>query len=245
MSWYLIEKINDTLYKISENKHWEKTNMYYLIGKERNLLIDTGTGIKPLKSVLLKIDDKPIDVVLTHAHWDHMGNIHEFEDVYVHPLDLKWVQQGLPIPESYIKEMMLKNVDEAYLTDFTYPALYHKNAKDISKYDIEGINIIHTPGHSPGSVCLYDNSNNILFSGDILYEGTIYCHYESTNPKDLFESIKHIKNLEIKRILSGHYNDPNIRIISDLYEIMVGFENEKLLHHGGGLRCKESICLQL
>ena len=245
MSWYCIEKINDKLYKISEDKHWEKTNMYYLIGKKRNLLIDTGTGIKPLKAVLIEIDNKPIDVVLTHAHWDHMGNIHEFEQVYVHPLDLEWVQNGLPIPETYIKEMMLKNVDEAFLEGFTYPPMYHKSAQNILEFDFGCLNIIHTPGHSPGSVCIYDQKNEILFSGDILYEGTIYCHFESTDPQKLFESIKSLKELNIKRILSGHYNDPEIAIINDLYDIMLEFENEKSLCHGSGLKCKESICLQL
>ncbi len=219
--------------------------MYYFIGEERNLLIDTGTGIKSIRHILEEIDNKPIDVILTHGHWDHLGNIHEFEDVYVHKNDLKWVKDGLPIPEAHILKMMLKDVPEAYLEGFNFQGLTHDNPKDISEFEFKGLTFIHTPGHSPGSISIYDKQRKILFSGDVIYKGTIYCHYESTDPKDLYDSVKTLKQLDIERIMSGHYNDPKIEVIEDLCAIMTEFETEKKLCHGSGLKCKNEICLQL
>ncbi len=57
--------------------------------------------------------------------------------------------------------------------------------------------------------------------------------------------MKTLKQLEIEHIMSGHYNDPELEVIEDLYAIMTEFETEKKLCHGSGLKCKNEICLQL
>ena len=245
MSWYKVEKYDDCLYVITEDKHWEKTNIYYLIGKERNLLIDTGTGIKPLKALLEEIDKKPIDVLITHGHWDHLGNVHEFDHVFVHEGDLGWVRDGLPLPEEMLRNGLIKDVEDVYLRNFKMPSLVNKNVKSLDGFTFDGLSIIHTPGHSPGSVCIYDQKRQILFSGDTLYEGTIYCHFESTDPKDLYQSIKKLRGLNVNTILSGHYNRPDTGCIEILEEIMHELDLNERLAHGNGLTCKHKICLQL
>jgi glyoxylase-like metal-dependent hydrolase (beta-lactamase superfamily II) len=163
----------------------------------------------------------------------------------VHKNDLKWVRDGLPLPEEIIKQMMIKDVSNEYLEDFSLQGFTHNNPKDVSNYSFEELSFIHTPGHSPGSICVYDKQRKILFSGDVVYEGTIYCHYESTNPRKLYESIKKISKYDIERIMSGHYNEPSLEIVNDLYNMMEGLEFENKLCHGSGLKCKNDICLQL
>lgn len=245
MSWYNIEKIDERLYRITEPHHWEFTNLYYFIGDKRNLLIDTGTGLKPLKELLESIDNKPIDVVITHGHWDHVGNVHEFENVYVHDLDLDWVKNGSPLPRAVLIGNIVKDVKSEYLEGFIEPPLKHDNPNPIDEYSFEGLDIHHTPGHSPGSVSIYDKNRKALFAGDILYEGTIYCHFESTDPEDLFDSMKLLKTLDVKVVYSGHYNSPKVTMIDDLYEIMNGLKGENKLSHGGGKHCRNEVCLQL
>lgn len=245
MSWYSVEKINETFYRISEDKHWERTNLYYFIGEKRNILFDTGTGIKPLKALLEKIDDKPIDVILSHAHWDHLGNIHEFEDVYVHPNDMEWVKLGLPLPDEKIIEMMTKDVDGEYLEGFKLPPLKHATPMDVTKYDFGGLSLIETPGHSPGSICLYDQVSKSLFSGDTIYEGTVYCHFESTDPVKLDGSISKINELEVKTVYPGHYSVLNADVIEDLASVLNEYKREDILHHGGGKKCMNKVCVQL
>jgi len=245
MTWYSIEKINESLYRIGEKNHWEKTNVYYLIGKKRNLLVDTGTGLFPLRKVLEAIDLKPIDVVLTHAHWDHLGNVHEFENVYVHPDDMDWTRLGLPLPDEQIIGMMTKDVDEKYLRDFELPPLKHPSPKSIYDLKFEYLEIIHTPGHSPGSLCIYDNLNKILFSGDTIYEGTVYCHYESTDPVKLKTSIDRLAHLDVVKVFPGHYHDLDNQVIDKMKRILDEYKREDKLHHGGGKKCIDKVCIQL
>lgn len=245
MNWYEIEKIDDRLFRITEPHHWEHTNLYYYIGETRNLLIDTGTGLKPLKPVLETIDNKPIDVIITHGHWDHIGNVHEFEHVYVHEKDLDWVKNGLPLPRAVVIGNIKKDVKPEFLEGFVEPPLKHPNPKPIHEYTLEGLEIHHTPGHSPGSISIYDASRKALYAGDLLYEGTIYCHYESTDPEELFESMKLLRSLDVKVVYSGHYQSPKVSMIEDLYEIMCDLKRENKLSHGSGKYCRHDVCLQL
>ena len=65
--------------------------------------------------------------------------------------------------------------------------------------------VIHTPGHSPGHCCFYEPDRKYLFSGDLIYEGSLDAFYPSTDPQLFFQSVRKIQNLSINRILPGHH----------------------------------------
>ncbi|MBA7558281.1 hypothetical protein ES705_51079 [subsurface metagenome] len=85
--WFDVIKHKDYLYIIRENLddidprfHSTYTNLYLLIGSNSALLIDTGAGLFPLKSIVDDIiDNKILKIINTHCHWDHVGSNHEFE----------------------------------------------------------------------------------------------------------------------------------------------------------------------
>ena len=72
-NWFTTERIDADTFAISEYKHWEKPHSYLLIGSKQALLIDTGLGISNIKNVVSKLTSLPIFVVISHAHWDHIG----------------------------------------------------------------------------------------------------------------------------------------------------------------------------
>lgn len=243
--WYRIDQIHEKLYMITEDKHWEETHMYYIIGQERNILLDSGTGLFGIKEICRSIDDKDIDLIISHCHWDHIGNVDEFKRVLCHPLDGQWLIEGIPIPEKALQEMLIKDVDQTYLDLVKKPL---KSPK-IPSYDrleagqiIEGYQVIHTPGHSPGHCVLYDAKRKLLLAGDIIYKGTIYCHFESTDPKELYKSYKRLNQLDIINIYSGNYKVPLEKdVLEDLLEILESFNEDSLLVHGSGLRKKNDV----
>lgn len=253
--WYEVKKIDSKTYVISEPFHWEHTNMYYIIGEKRNILLDTGTGIYPLKDILLNIDNKPIDVVTSHVHWDHIGNHKEFNNIYVHECDSNWLENGIPLPDFVIREEVIKDVYKNMLPkEFniekydTYKSKNYSSVSDGHVFDLGNrkIKVIHTPGHSPGHICLFEEDRGYLFSGDILYKGTIYCHYPSTDPKLLNESIKRISNLKVKKVLPGHNLTPlGIEYISKIVKIFVNINKENKLEHGTGLFTVEDVSVQI
>lgn len=72
-SWLQVGQIEEDTYVISENKHWEETHCYLLLGSKKALLIDTGLGVANIRQVIDNITDLPVEVVTTHIHWDHIG----------------------------------------------------------------------------------------------------------------------------------------------------------------------------
>ena len=71
--WFETEKIGEGLFRISEPRHYEETNCYLVEGSERALLIDSGLGVGDIGSVVKKLTVKPLAVVASHVHWDHIG----------------------------------------------------------------------------------------------------------------------------------------------------------------------------
>ncbi len=177
-----------------------ESNMY-LVGKE--LLIDTGTGSQPaaLSHALGKAGvsfDDIRQIVLTHAHFDHIGGVGLFEGATVaaHKIDSAVVESG----DGYASEasafsMSLKprKVD-VKLT----------NGDLVNSGDIE-LEVIHTPGHTRGSICLFDAKRGILFSGDTVFaDGFGRVDLRGGDMGDMKNSLARLSKLDIKKILPGH-----------------------------------------
>lgn len=211
--WFTIEKIDDDTYAISEYKHWEQTHCYLLLGKEKSILIDTGLGVENIKTVVSSITDKPIQVITTHVHWDHIGGHKYFNDICVYEKEEQWLHGGFPIPLQVVKSNLLKepcnfpkNFDVNNYKIFQGKPKLILYDNDIINFGGRNLQVIYTPGHSPGHICLYEENRGYLFSGDLIYKGTLDAFYPSTNPVDFMNSIKKIKNYHINRILPAHYS---------------------------------------
>jgi glyoxylase-like metal-dependent hydrolase (beta-lactamase superfamily II) len=255
-NWFTIEKIDDMTFAISEYGHWEKVHSYLLIGTECALLIDTGLGIGNIKKEVDKLTSLPVKVATTHAHWDHIGGHKYFEEFYVHENDADWLINGLPIPivairNTIMKEPLSKNPPKEF--DIDNYAIYTNNSvgilkdKDLIDIGSRKIRVVHTPGHSPGHICLFEEEKGYLYTGDLIYLGTLYAFYPSTNPVHYKQSIEKISHLgNITKILPGHNE---LKVSNDIVEkIKVAFDFiEKInsLKHGSGIFEFEDFKIQL
>ena len=81
-------EFSEGLFEIDE---FDCASVFVIVGEERALVLDTGTGIGDLRWVIEhKITDKPYDVVLTHNHADHIGGAGFFDEVWIHGADADW-----------------------------------------------------------------------------------------------------------------------------------------------------------
>ncbi len=244
-NWFTIEVIDESTYAISEYEHWEKVHSYLLIGNTNALLIDTGLGIGNIKAEVDFITGLPVKVVTTHAHWDHIGGHASFHDISVHRKDAGWLINGLPLPEHRIKSSVVKEpftISPPVEFDINkykvYSGIPSELLEDGHIIDIgfRKIKIIHTPGHSPGHICLLDADRGYLFTGDLIYKGTLYAFYPSTDPLQFKQSVDKINKLDnIRRIFPAH-NDLNVEP-DFIRKVKVGFEvidNQGLLKRGSG-----------
>ena len=138
-------------------------------------------------------------ILLTHSNWDHIADLHVLKEktgalLYVHPLDAKNVESpgsdGLP--------MMIPIAA-------TRPDHLLKDGEIVTVGSLK-LEVIHTPGHSPGSVCFYLASKGILFSGDTLFCGCIgRLDLPTGNPRAIKQSLQKLEKLPPHtRVISGH-----------------------------------------
>lgn len=245
--WFTIHQIDQNTYAISEYGHWEKVHSFLLLGKEKAVLIDTGLGIDNIKKITDQITKLPIEVITTHVHADHIGSHSEFEKIFVHDDDKDWLVNG-------IKGLSLEQIRKDISRDITLPTPKSFNPDTYQPYqgeptgllndgdiiDLETRRLIvyHTPGHSPGHICLFDETNGYLFTGDLLYDETpIYAFYPSTNPVQLVNSLERISEIPNVSMIYGSHNTLGLNpTILDEVKIAVNFlRRNKLTKFGTGV----------
>lgn len=242
-NWFTVEKIDANTFVISEYKHWEETHCYLLIGSISALLIDTGLGVDNIKQLVVTLTDKPIEVVTTHVHWDHIGGHGLFNNISVHEKEKSWLDGGFPLPLQVVKNNLLREPcdfpDNFDVDNYTiHQAAPTRVLHDNDVIDIGGrtIEVIHTPGHSPGHICLYEKDRGYLFTGDLVYKGTLFAFYPTTDPHLFMQSVKKIECLSVKKVLPSH-NSLNINpnIITKISNAFDDIKSNDKLQQGSGI----------
>ena len=242
--WFKVNAVREGVFAISEPFHKMKVRSYLVVGSERALLIDSGLGVCDIKAVVDDLTDLPVTVVTTHSHWDHIGGHALFEEVMVHKLDAGWLTGGFPLGTDHIREMLMKGLlAEPYRffdpLDYICPTVANPHIlKDGDRISdgTHSLLVIHTPGHSPGGISLFDERDGLLFTGDTIYRSRILAHFFSTSPSDLMKSIVKLAGLGAGAVLPGHFDDilpPSI--LQDGAFLAREMMDKGLDHHGTGL----------
>ena len=225
----------------SEYRHWEETHCYLLNGAEHSLLIDTGLGICNIYNEVIKLTDKPIIAVATHIHWDHIGGHEYFPDFYAHKEELNWLKGEFPLTMAQIKDMVIDRCDLPEGYDVNNYKFFQgaptRVLKENDIIDIGGrhIEVLHTPGHSPGHMCFWEKERGYLFTGDLVYKDTLFAYYPSTDPEAYLKSLELVASLPVKRVFPAHHDldiYPEILIrMRDAFRLL---RKEDKLCHGSG-----------
>ena len=242
-NWFSVEQLDADSYALSERQHWEETNCYLLLGSEKALLIDTGLGVADIARVVQGLTRLPVEVVTTHVHWDHIGGHGAFEEIAVFEAEAQWLAGGFPIPLEAVKHNLLREpCGFPPSFDAEQYQIYQGGAsvflRDGEALDLGNrrLRVVHTPGHSPGHICLYEEGRQYLFSGDLVYAGCLDAFYPTTDPALFRHSIQQIRALPIRHIWPGHHE---LHIpVSLLERIDDGFEalyQANKLRQGSGI----------
>ena len=204
-------KINETTYCFQDGLI--KSRIYLLLGKEKALLIDTGYGMGRLDEAVRAVSKLPLVVVNTHGHFDHVGNNALFDTVHMSEKDrevyrvfrqaevLDMLYSRYPWQKRRLAHQEIKTVKSKRVT----PVL---PLPEEGHFDLGGriVRFFETPGHSPGSICLYDENNRFLFDGDSA--GVLLNLPLSDSVETYLESVKRINAFiashPVDLIHSGH-----------------------------------------
>ncbi|MCM1150323.1 MAG: MBL fold metallo-hydrolase [Butyricicoccus sp.] len=239
--WFTIDKIDGETYVISEYRHWEETHCYLLCGRERCLLIDTGLGIGNIYDEAVRLTDRPVAAVATHVHWDHIGGHRFFPEFYAHGEELGWLNGEFPLSMETVREMVAdcRELPEGFdVRD--YELFQGKPARVLSDGDMielggRGIEVLHTPGHSPGHMCFREKERGYLFTGDLVYRDVLFAYYPSTDPEAYLDSLERIAALPVKRVFPAHHSlDVQPEILGRMRDAFRELRAQGKLRHGSG-----------
>jgi glyoxylase-like metal-dependent hydrolase (beta-lactamase superfamily II) len=206
--WFTVKEIYSNVWVIDDHR---AVNIYLTEGKDSALLIDTGIGAADLMSLVKKLTAKPLIVVNTHGHPDHSGGNYQFPKIYINAADTAAARKSATAASrAEAAKNMLRGAtpgeNEIYKGEEKHSAFVTINNGHV--FDLGGrkIEVIVTPGHTPGSICLGDKENKLIFSGDNNNTAVWLFLPESTSLNIYLMSLRNLaaRITEFKNLLPGH-----------------------------------------
>ncbi len=168
---YEVVRLDKSSWRIEENG----VRCFLFAGRKHALLVDTGYGTGDLKALVGELTDLPVTLVNTHADGDHLGCNAKFEKAYMHPDDFPRCRREEP-------EAILEPIG---------------NSIDLGGRHFE---VIHIPGHTPGSIALLDTETRILVAGDSVQAGMVFMFGDGR------ELNRYIESLEALHGIAGRFD---------------------------------------
>ena len=212
--WYETIRFGDDITLIHEPriKPFFRCNMWHVRGRDRDLLFDSGLGHFSLRQQVPLVSERSLIVVASHTHFDHIGCHHEFPGCCVHHAEAEIL--GDPRNEwtgadRYATDEMFDVQPENWDTKSykVKPAqvgrtLQHGDAIDLGN---RAFDVIHTPGHSPGGIGLYEKATGIFLSGDVIYDGPLIDDAYHSSISEYVSTFESLKELKPAIIHGGHF----------------------------------------
>ena len=230
--WFERNRIDESITQLWE-PHVDpliRCNIWHVRGREFDLMIDTGLGIASLTEAARDLLDKPVKAVATHTHYDHIGGHHEFEECLVHPSEeaaLRNAEEqrfaslckdsfpkqivgaleasGYPLPDVLVTAVPNRGYDvRQYTLRGARGSVSTVNAGDRIDLGDRTFEILHLPGHSPGSIGLWDEKSGVLFSGDAVYDGPLIDNLPGADRAAYIATLKRLLDLPVSVVHAGH-----------------------------------------
>ena len=195
--------------------------------RRRTLLVDTGMGVAALKPAVADLFGKSVIAFATHTHFDHVGGLHEFDhrvvsrheaalmerpdqrfSLYREDMDPDVVRcledAGYSLPECLIDALPDARYDaRAYRVEPAKPTRTVDEGDEISIGD-RRFEVLHLPGHSPGSVGLWEAATGTLFSGDAVYDGPLLDMLPESDIAAYRVTMERLMELPVTVVHGGH-----------------------------------------
>jgi len=226
-TWFERRQMDDGITWIYEPHvhHFLRCNVWHVPGRDRDLLVDTALGILSLREAVSDLLQKPVIAAASHTHFDHIGAHHEFEERLVHRAEaadmveagremilrvaaygeagiLEVEKAGYIMPEDgeFLSALPYEGFDPGAQTIEPAAPTWLVEEGDIVDLGDRSFEVLHFPGHSPGSIGLWEAATGTLFSGDAIYDGPLL----EDVIDDYIATLERLRELPITVVHGGH-----------------------------------------
>ncbi len=227
--WFEFEEIAPGISRITERYYAPdmRCNIYLIRGSERDLVLDTGLGLGSLAGYLSNRARSPL-LVLSHAHYDHIGSAFEFPERLIHPAEAEFLAR--PTRANTYADLLIKDEDfiKPPWPDFRAecweaepsPATDLIREGDTIELGDRVFEVLSTPGHSWGSICLWEPVTGNLFCADTVYEGELFDFLPCSHIPTYVHTLSCLREYPVQQALPGHgrvLTGPEFRQVIDGY----------------------------
>ncbi len=193
-------------------KPFFRCNMWHVRGRDADFLLDSGLGVFPLRDAIARLAERAPICVASHTHFDHIGGHHEFGCRCVHEAEsdiLASPRNDLTLASRYATDAMFDALpegwDSAAYAIKPAPATRVLANGDIIDLGDRAFEVIHTPGHSPGGIALWEKATGVLLSGDVIYDGPLITDSYHADLSDYDQSLSRLAALPVAVVHGGHF----------------------------------------
>ena len=213
--WYAVRSVGDGVTAIGEPfiEEFYRCNIWHVRGRDRDMLVDSGMGVVSLCEWVPLVTERPLDAVASHTHFDHIGCHHEFESRLCHAAEADILANSTrtaTLADPYVTDAIFTRMPPLPYESTRYQVKSAPATRILADGDVVDLGdrhfvVIHTPGHSPGGIALWEAASGILFSGDIVYDGPLIEDTYHSNAKDYYASMKRLYDLPVRLVHGGHF----------------------------------------
>lgn len=214
-AWYRTQKIDDDITHIEEPyiKPFYRCNIWHVRGRASDMLVDSGMGVVSLRAQVAQLSERPLLAVASHTHFDHIGCHHEFSERAVHADEAELMAspgRKEVLIDPYVSDDIFTALPPGNYSSAAYavePAPATRILADGDAIDLgdRRFEVLHTPGHSPGSIMLFERESGVLLSGDTVYDGPLIDDAWHSDLDQYLASMKRILDLPVRVVHGGHF----------------------------------------
>ena len=225
--WFVVAPVGEGITQVTEpHVHpFLRCNVWHVAGRDQDLVIDSALGLAPLRHLVERDLDGPLLAVATHGHRDHIGGMAEFEHRAIHPAEADalaeagtttmvtalfddavepYLAAGYAFDDLLVDAAPHDEFDPRLVEIAAAPATRLVDEGDVVDLGDRAFEVLHLPGHSPGSIGLWEAATGVLFSGDALYDGPLLDQLDGSDTDAYVRTMERLRELPVTVVHGGH-----------------------------------------
>jgi glyoxylase-like metal-dependent hydrolase (beta-lactamase superfamily II) len=226
--WWAVERVGDGVTLVSEPHvhRFLRCNVWRVEGRDLDLVIDTALGLSPLRAVVDRGADTAVLAVATHAHADHIGGMHEFDRRAIHRAEADELAAGsvATVATDHYGDtsvgtyrraghefgtLLVDAVPPGAPAGHSWPVVPAPATRLLGEGDVvdlgdRAFEVLHLPGHTAGSIGLWEPATGILFSGDAVYDGPLLDELDGSDVDAYVTTMQRLRQLPVTVVHGGH-----------------------------------------